>query len=352
MRQRLGLLVDEAGKPEGGSWNYDKQNRKPFDGREVPPPRSFPPDELTRAALADVERLCPAAIGSTDGFALPVTREQALQSLDDFITCRLHDFGPFEDAMSSQEGVLFHSLLSPLVNIGLLQPLEMANAAIHAYHNDGAPLNSVEGFVRQIIGWREYMYYRYWELMPDLRDVNAWNHTRSLPDWFWSGETRMNCLHHVIARALRDGYNHHIERLMVVCNFAMLAGLRPQEVNAWFLECYIDAYDWVMLPNVLGMGLNADGGKIATKPYIASANYIHRMSDYCNGCHYKRKARSGEDACPFNTLYWDFLLHNEESLRANPRSGPAVLSLRHLDEDERAAIRQQAQDQLDHINQL
>ncbi len=352
MRRHTGLLLDDNGKPEGGQWNLDKENRAPYDGRPVPAPRSFAPDDLTRAALEDVKRWCPDALGSTAGFALPVTRAQALEALEDFIAHRLADFGPFEDAMHSHEPLLFHSRLSPLVNIGLLQPLEMAQAAADAYRAGKAPLNSVEGFVRQVIGWREYMYYRYWELMPDLRTVNDWQHTRVLPAWFWSGDTRMHCLHHALTRALRDGYSHHIERLMLLCNFAMLAGLRPQAVNDWFLECYIDAYDWVMLPNVLGMGLHADGGKVATKPYIASASYIHRMSNYCGDCAYNRKARSGVDACPFNTLYWNFLLTNEERLRANPRSGPAVLGLRHLGDDEREVICEQAQSLLEHLDDL
>jgi deoxyribodipyrimidine photolyase-related protein len=280
-----------------------------------------------------------------------VTREQAQAALDDFIAHRLPDFGRFEDAMSSGDGVLFHSRLSLLVNIGLLEPLEMARAAVDAYEQGHAPLNSVEGFVRQVIGWREYMYWRYWEQMPDLRAANAWEHTRPLPAWFWSGDTRMNCLHHTLRRALDSGYTHHIERLMLLCNFAMLAGLAPLEVNDWFMACFVDAYDWVMLPNVLGMGLNADDGIIATKPYIASANYIHRMSDYCGGCAYNRKARHGDDACPFNTLYWNFLMQHEQRLRANPRSGPAVLGLRHLDDDERRAVQQQAATLLDTLDE-
>jgi deoxyribodipyrimidine photolyase-related protein len=342
MRRATGLLLTAEGEPVGGAWNFDKENRAPYDGRPIPAPRQFAPDELTRAALDDVARLCPDAIGSTAGFALPVTRAQAQAALEDFITHRLPDFGRFEDAMSSSEGVLFHSRLSPLVNIGLLEPLEMAQAAAAAYEQGAAPLNSVEGFVRQVIGWREYMYMRYWEQMPDLRAANAWEHTRPLPAWFWSGDTRMNCLHHALRRALDSGYAHHIERLMLLCNFAMLAGLAPLEVNDWFLACFFDAYDWVMLPNVLGMGLHADNGTIATKPYIASASYIHRMSDYCGGCAYNRKARHGADACPFNVLYWNFLLTHEQRLRANPRSGPAVLALRHLDNTEREAVQQQA----------
>lgn len=349
MRKRLGLLLDGPGAPEGGRWNYDAENRRRYDGRPVSPLPVFPPDEVTQAALRDVEAWCPGAIGSAEGFALPVTRDQALAALDDFVSRRLADFGPFEDAMSSREPVLFHSQLSPLVNIGLLHPREMCEAAVHAFAAGHAPLSSVEGFVRQVIGWREYIYYRYWEMMPGLRDVNAWEHRRALPAFFWSGETDMRCLRHAVTRALRDGYTHHIERLMLLCNFAMLAQLRPQDVNDWFMSCYIDAYEWVMLPNVLGMGLNADGGVMATKPYIASANYINRMSDYCGGCRYNYKARTGPNACPFNTLYWNFLIVNEARLRSNPRLGPAVLGLKRLDAAEREAIRAQADQVLEQI---
>lgn len=351
LRRQTGLLLDANGEPEGRRWNFDADNRQRYDGRPVPALPTFVPDALTRSALDDVEALCPQAIGSTDGFALPVTRAQALAALDNFITHRLPDFGPFEDAMHSHEPVLFHSMLSPLINIGLLRPLEMCQAAVHAFYNGQAPLASVEGFVRQIIGWREYIYYRYWDMMPGLRDVNAWNHQRPLPAFFWNGATDMHCLQHAITRALRDGYTHHIERLMLICNFALLAGLQPQAVNDWFTTCYIDAYEWVMLPNVLGMGLHADGGVTATKPYIASANYIQRMSNYCSTCRFNPKDRVGVDACPFNTLYWNFLIVHEARLRANPRLGPAVLGLRRFDPTQRAAIQAHARFVYEHFVQ-
>jgi deoxyribodipyrimidine photolyase-related protein len=352
MRRRTGLLLDSRGEPAGGVWNLDKENRRRYDGRPVPPPPAFAPDALTQGALADVESHCPDAIGSTEGFALPVTRAQALAALDDFVARRLPDFGPFEDAMSADEGVLFHSLLSPLLNIGLLEPLELCEAAVGAYDAGLAPLSSVEGFVRQVIGWREYIYYRYWELMPGLREANSWGAERALPAWYWSGETRMRCMRHAVGRVLRDGYGHHIERLMLLCNFALLAGVRPQELNSWFLECYIDAYDWVVTPNVIGMGLNADGGVVATKPYIGSASYINKMSDYCRGCAYDHRARTGDAACPFNTLYWNFLLAHEARLRANPRLGPAVLGLARLADDERVAVCRQAEALLQDLDAL
>jgi deoxyribodipyrimidine photolyase-related protein len=291
--------------------------------------------------MAEVAAL-PHATGTVDGFDLAVIRQQALAAFDDFLARRLADFGPYEDAMSRRHATLYHAVLSPYLNIGLLEPLALARAAELAYHAGQAPLNSVEGFVRQIIGWREYMAWQYWRLIDIWPHSNAWNAQRPLPDWFSSGETDMACLRSAIGRALRSGYTHHIERLMLLSNFAVLAGLEPMAVNDWFLACYIDAYEWVMLPNVLGMGLNADGGRTATKPYVASANYIDKMSDYCAGCRYNKKARTGPDACPFNFLYWNFLLEHEARLRANPRLGNAVLGLRHLDDDERARVREQA----------
>ncbi len=352
MRRHTGLLIEPDGQPTGGVWNLDHENRRRYDGRPVPPPLRFAPDAITRQTIADLALACPDALGSADDFDLPVTRAQALAALADFISRRLPDFGPFEDAMSVEHDQLFHSLLSPLLNIGLLDPLEAAQAAVAAYQRGEAPLASVEGFARQIIGWREYIYYRYWELMPDLLQANAWQAERLLPQWYWTGDTRMRCLRYVIQRVLRSGYSHHIERLMVLCNFAMLAGIQPQAVNAWFLECYVDAYEWVVTPNVIGMGLNADGGRIATKPYIASAAYIDKMSDYCRGCEYDRRARVGPRACPFNTLYWHFLIVHEERLRANPRLGPAVLGLKRLSAEERAAIVAQANDILARLDEV
>ena len=281
-------------------------------------------------------------IGSLDGFDLAVTRAQALAAFDDFLQQRLPNFGAYEDAMSQQHQTLFHSILSPYLNLGLLEPMELIQAAEMAYTAGDAPINSVEGFVRQILGWREYIYWQYWRQMPEIVKKNSWDAKRPLPTFFWDANTDMNCLHQVIERAIGTGYNHHIERLMVLCNFCLLAGIEPMAVNDWFLAHYIDAYEWVMLPNVLGMGLNADGGVTATKPYIASANYINKMGDYCGGCRFNRKQRYGEDACPFNFLYWNFLLQHEETLRANPRLGPNVLGLRYLDDAERTAVRQQA----------
>ena len=349
MRRRFGLLLED-GEPVGGVWNLDKENRKPLPkgGLFAPPHLTFPPDAITQAVMADVERL-PGAVGTVDGFDLAVTRSQAEAALADFIAHRLADFGPYEDAMSRRNGVLFHSVLSPYLNLGLLDPLETAQRAEAAYRAGLAPLNSAEGFIRQILGWREYIYWQYWRQMPDLLQANAWGHTRPMPRLFWDGQTDMACLRTVVQRVIDQGYSHHIERLMVICNFCMLAGIDPALVNRWFLSFYIDAYEWVVTPNVIGMGLNADGGQTATKPYIASANYINKMSDYCAGCRFDPKQRSGADACPFNFLYWNFLLRHEETLRANPRFGPAVLGLKHLDATERRAVQAQAHTFLEHL---
>ncbi|MCS6845916.1 MAG: cryptochrome/photolyase family protein [Caldilineales bacterium] len=340
MRRHFRLLMD-GDQPVGGRWNFDAENRKPLPkGLRPPPPPSYPPDVITRQVMAEVAAM--PGTGTVDGFDLAVTRGQAEAAFQDFLAHRLANFGPYEDAMSSRHPLLFHSLLSPYLNIGLLEPLALAQAAERAYRAGQAPLNSVEGFVRQVIGWREYIYWQYWRLADRWQGFNAWRAQRALPDFFWTGDTDLACLQTAIRRALHTGYTHHIERLMLICNFCLLAGVEPLQVNRWFLATYVDAYEWVMLPNVLGMGLNADGGRTATKPYAASANYIHRMSDYCAGCRYDPKARVGADACPFNFLYWNFLLEHEETLRRNPRLGNAVLGLRHLDEAERARVREQA----------
>lgn len=344
MRQHFRVLVDDSNQPLGGAWNFDKDNRSAMPKHIVPPKlSSYNPDSITQDVMQKVDGLTDA-VGTTDHFDLAVTHEQAHMALDDFIQYRLADFGRYEDAMSSQHGVLFHSLLSPYINIGLLEPMHMIRAAESAYHAGIAPINSVEGFIRQVLGWREYIYWQYWRQMPELRQANFWNAQLGMPQMFWDARTKMNCIQHVVKRLLDNGYNHHIERLMIVCNFCVLAGVQPAQVADWFLTFYIDAYEWVVYPNVIGMGLNADGGRTATKPYIASANYINSMSDYCGNCHYHPKKRTGEDACPFNTLYWNFIVQHESVLRAHPRMGKNVLGLRHLDDAERTRVAEQAHD--------
>lgn len=348
MRRHFDVLMEADGTPSGGRWNFDEENRKPLPSRiALPESPGWEPDEITLQVIDELIREGVPAEQLT-GFRWAVTTAQAREALDLFITHRLADFGPYEDAMTSRSATLFHSLLSPCLNLGLLDPLSTIRAAEQAWREGRAPLNSVEGFIRQILGWREFIYWQYWQQMPDLATANHWQADRPLPEFFWSGQTEMNCLQKVIGRVLQDGYSHHIERLMVICNYCLLAGIEPRQVADWFNALYIDAFDWVVLPNVLGMGLNADGGRTATKPYIASANYINRMSDYCRDCRYDQKARTGPTACPFNRLYWNFLIENETALRANPRLGPAVLGLKHLDQAERQLIRaevQQGEDQ-------
>lgn len=345
LRRHFRLLLDERGEPVGGAWNFDQENRKPLPktGISAPAPATFPPDEVTAAVMQEVAAR-PQGVGAVAGFDLAVTRTQAEVARDDFLRHRLPDFGAYEDAMSRHSAVLFHSLLSPYLNLGLLDPLDLARRAEAEYYAGRAPLNSVEGFIRQVVGWREYVYWQYWRLMPSLLAANAWQHRRPLPGFFWDSQTEMNCLRHVVNRVLDTGYSHHIERLMIVCNFCLLAGIDPAAVNDWFLACYVDAYEWVVTPNVMGMGLNADGGQIATKPYIASARYIDKMSDYCRECPFDARRRTGAGACPYNVLYWNFLIEHEPTLRANPRSGPAVLGLARVTEDERAEIQRQARE--------
>jgi deoxyribodipyrimidine photolyase-related protein len=351
MRRHFGLLMEPGDLPSGGAWNYDTQNRQRLPkGLRAPAVMAFAPDNLTRQVIDEVERL--PGLGSAQGFELAVTYEQARLALDDFLTNRLPHFGAYEDAMSRDDDTLFHSRLSPYLNLGLLTPLQAARAAETAYRDGRAPLNSVEGFIRQVIGWREYMYWQYWRQMPGLLEANFWQAQRELPGWFWTGETEMACLHRAIQRAISNGYTHHIERLMLLSNFALLAGLRPHQVNQWFLATFIDAYDWVMPPNVLGMGLYADGGQTATKPYIASANYIRKMGDHCQGCRFDPLQRSGSQACPFNYLYWNFVIEHEETLRANPRTSQSTLGLKRFSTKERQVIQEQAAQFLQEMDDL
>lgn len=319
MRKTTGLLMD-AGKPVGGAWNFDKENRKPpGKGMDLPPIPRYEPDAVTREALDDVTRLFPDHFGSQEDFAWPVTRKDAEAFAEDFMQHRLADFGPYQDAMVTGQDYLFHSLLSPLINCGLLAPMPLCEAAEERYREGWAPLSSVEGFIRQIIGWREYVYQVYRLKMPGYREENFFGADLALPDVYWTGETEMRCMAEALRPVLAQGINHHIQRLMITGNFALVAGVNPQAVNDWYWLAYMDAYDWVVTPNVVGMALHADGGLLGTKPYAASANYINKMSDYCKHCPYDAKARTGEKACPFNALYWDFLARNERKLKGNPR---------------------------------
>jgi deoxyribodipyrimidine photolyase-related protein len=319
MRREHQILL-QGEEPVGGQWNFDHDNREVLpDQIKSPKHPVFEPDTTTRDVIDLVACEFPNHFGSLENFDMPVTRAEAVAAFDAFITERLPLFGPYQDAMRQGEPKLFHSLISAALNCGLLTPLEVIKQAEMAYHMGNAPLNCVEGFVRQILGWREYVRGIYWLKMPDYANTNALNAKRPLPDLYWSGETDMNCMRQVIEETHENAHAHHIQRLMVTGNFALLAGIEPAQIEAWYLAVYADAYEWVELPNTHGMVCYADGGFLASKPYAASGAYIDRMSNYCGQCRYKVKEKAGADACPFNYLYWNFLMENEEALRRNQR---------------------------------
>lgn len=324
MRRQTRLLMEGA-KPVSGKWNLDHSNRQAFEGapENIPTPPSFPPDALTQEVQTLVDREFPDHMGQTAPFNWAVTHEDAKQAQDYFMDQCLRDFGTYQDAMVTGQPFLYHSLLSPYLNLGLLDPIAVCQAAEKAYHSGQAPLNSVEGFIRQIIGWREYIRGVYWTFMPDYLDSNKLNHTRPLPWFYWSGKTQMTCLQQAITQTIDHAYAHHIQRLMITGNFALLAGVDPRQLHEWYLAVYADAFEWVELPNTIGMSQFADAGILGTKPYVSSGNYINQMSDYCQNCHYKVKEKAGKSACPFNYLYWDFLIRHQDKLKGNPRLGYA-----------------------------
>jgi deoxyribodipyrimidine photolyase-related protein len=336
-RTRLGVLLEADGSPSGGVWNLDRENREPppRDGRPWPEVRRFELDELDREVLAS---LPPGLPGAEPAGWWPTSREQALVRLDEFIESGLSVFGPHEDAMLGTSGddedgfrwKLAHSVLSSSLNLGLLHPAEAVEAAEAAYRQGRAPLASAEGFIRQVMGWREYVSGIYWHLGPDYASMNALGAERPLPPVFTDGDTAMACVADVLAKVERLGWAHHIERLMVLGNLALLTGVSPRELNDWMRERFVDGAEWVMLPNVLGMVLHADGGIMATKPYAAGGAYINRMSDHCSGCRFDPKRRTGEDACPFTTLYWDFLDRHRERLDGNHRMRNQFAGLKRL----------------------
>jgi len=355
MRRRHRVLLDTDGQPEGGRWNFDADNRRgyPKSGPgDVPPPAGFEPDALTREVLAEVERRFPGHPGRLDRFAWPVTRAQALQALRRFIDARLPQFGPWQDAMWRGLPFGWHSLLSPALNLHLLHPREVLDAAEAAYRSGRAPLASVEGFVRQVLGWREFVRGAYWRFMPGLAEANHFGHARPLPRWYWSGDTRMACLADAIGQTLEHGYAHHIQRLMVTGLFALLAEVEPRRVADWYLAVYVDAVEWAELPNVAGMALFADGGRFTSKPYVASGAYIRRMSNLCGGCPYRPDRRSGPDACPFTLLFWRFLDRHEAALAAHPRTAMMARNVARLPPAERERIRAESQRVLQRVESL
>ncbi len=338
MRQRENILM-EKNRPLGGRWNFDKENRKPPPERTYPDPPYVEPDGITRAVMETIQAL-PGLWGSASDFRLPVTRAAAMDWMEHFFRWRFADFGPYEDAMRSSDPLLTHSLLSAFLNLGLLHPREVIEHALQAAQQYAVPLNSLEGFVRQILGWREYIHGMYWYQMPDYRRVNYFEHQRALPRWYWEPEEcELACLRDSIQMVKQHGFTHHIHRLMVLSNFANLTGIHPLRLSEWFWAGFVDAYEWVELPNVLGMATYADGGLLASKPYISSGSYINKMSNYCAACRFDVNKKQGEDACPFNYLYWDFLEKQREKLMYNPRMAVMYRLLDQKTNEERVSIR-------------
>jgi deoxyribodipyrimidine photolyase-related protein len=350
MRRETDLLM-EGDAPAGGQWNFDHDNRKRLPKAQALPPRfGFAPDRVTRDVMALVRARFADHFGDLDSFEWAVTRRDALRSLDDFLRDALPNFGKYQDAMASGEPFVFHAVISPYLNAGLLTAREVCIAAEREYIEKRAPLNAVEGFIRQILGWREYVRGVYWLKMPDYAETNALNATRRLPWLYWSGETDMHCMAEAIGQTKRTAYSHHIQRLMVTGNFALLAGIAPKEIAEWYLVVYADAFEWVELPNVQGMSQFADGGLLASKPYASSGAYIDRMSDFCPSCVYDVKLKSGPKACPFNFLYWAFLIRNAATLRGNQRMAMPYRTLAGWDEGRKAAVIAEADAFLDGLD--
>jgi len=349
MRRKTGWLMT-GDKPQGGRWNYDAENREQLPpSLSLPPARRFDPDATTRDVMTLVQKRFADHFGDLDAFGWAVTREDALEALHHFITTCLPQFGDYQDAMKAGQDFLFHSILSPYINIGLLSPQEVCEAVLAAYHQDSAPLPAVEGFIRQILGWREYVRGVYWMKMPDYAQTNFLNAERPLPDFYWTGETDLKCLRETIEATRRNAYAHHIQRLMITGNFALLTGIAPDQVEEWYLCVYADAFEWVELPNTHGMALHADGGLLGSKPYAASGAYINRMSDYCDGCAYDPKIKLGPKACPFNYLYWYFLMVNQAHLKPNPRMALPYATLARMTAERRQQITQNAEQFLNRL---
>lgn len=341
MRKKHKILLDDASQPIGGQWNYDEQNRRPYAKNGpgfIHAPAMFEPDAITREVFTFVEQKYANHPGTLQHFAWPVTREQALLALECFVNDRLQCFGLYQDAMWKETPFGWHSLLSSCLNLKLLNPREVVQRVLDAWQHQALDLAAVEGFIRQIIGWREFVRGIYYLDMPQLAAANFYGHQRQLPDWYWTGRTHMNCMRDAIGQTLKYGYAHHIQRLMVTGNFALLAEILPQQVADWYLAIYVDAIEWVELPNVAGMALFANGGRFTSKPYIASGAYIKRMSNYCDGCRYKPDIQFGEGACPLTTLYWHFLIKHQHALERNPRTRLMTANLAKMSADKKAHI--------------
>ncbi len=354
MRQQYKVLMED-GQPTGGQWNFDADNRKGFGKagpQNVPKALVFEQDQITKNVLQLVTQRFAEHPGSLANFNWPVTRKQALLALQDFITNRLPFFGAHQDAMWTGLEFGWHALLSSSLNLKLLHPLEVVLAAERAYYERNLPLASVEGFIRQVLGWREFIRGVYFLDMPGLKEANHFGHQNALPAWYWTGDTKMNCMRQSIGQTLTNGYSHHIQRLMVTGMFGVTAQIKPQHLCDWYLAVYVDAVEWVELPNTAGMALFANGGRFTSKPYVASGAYVKRMSNYCSGCSYQTEARTGANACPMTTLYWNFLDCHEVSFASNPRTALMVKNLQRIAPQEREAIRVRASDMLKNLDDL
>ena len=351
MRKKHHILIDNDGKPKGGKWNYDIKNRKslPKNHPNIPKPLQHKPDEITKQVISEVKKRFSNYFGDLQPFWFAVTHEDAKKSLNDFIENRLEMFGPYEDAMTQEESFLYHSVLSMYLNIGLLEPKQVIYKVLEKKR---IKVESIEGFVRQILGWREYVRGVYWHNMPKYSKMNYFDAKNKLPKFYWTGDTKMNCMKKSIEQTVKEAYAHHIQRLMITGNFALIAGIKPDDVCEWYLSVYADAYEWVELPNTHGMTLYADGGMLGSKPYAASGNYINKMSDYCKNCKYNVKKKEGEDACPFNYLYWDFFLRNQKKLEKNPRLWTAFSNIKKMSQNKKNQIHNDSKKFLNNISEM
>ncbi|MFN2430534.1 MAG: cryptochrome/photolyase family protein [Cryomorphaceae bacterium] len=354
MRKKFDILMD-GDNPRDGKWNFDKENRKSLPaGHKEPAPKVFRKDVSEVVALLQKSGVKTMGRVNESDFIWPTSRKESLDNLDHFIKNLLSNFGDFQDAMLKDQWTLYHSRLSFSINSKMLSPLEVVQAVEKAFleNPDEYPIAAVEGFIRQIIGWREYMRGVYWAKMPGYADKNYFGHSRKLPEWYWTGETKMQCLSQAVNQSLDYAYAHHIQRLMITGNFALLAGIHPDAVDEWYLGIYIDAIEWVEITNTRGMSQFADGGIVGTKPYVSSANYIDKMSDYCKGCHYDKKKKMGEKACPFNSLYWDFYERHRDKLEKNPRIGFVYRTLDKMNPEKRIDLLDQAKVYLEDLEGL